>query len=50
MFFLYFGKMELSSPKSEKVLIFSRKKAFLIFQETELFKNFLYFRRELSEL
>ena len=32
--------MELSGPKMKKVLIFSLKKAFLIFQEMEFFKKF----------
>ena len=31
--------MELSGPKMKKVLIFSLKKAFLIFQEMEFFKK-----------
>ena len=33
--------MELSGPKMKKVLIFSIKKAFLIFQEMEFLKKFL---------
>ena len=38
--------MELSSPNNKKVLTLSQKKAFLIFQEKELFKKtFLYFRK-----
>ena len=55
-FFLYFGKWNFPSSKNKKstlrkFLIFSQKKAFLRFREMELFlKNFLYFRRELSEL
>ena len=39
--------MELSSSSIIKILIFSHKKAFLIFEETENQKNFLYFSREL---
>ena len=43
--------MDLSRPDIKKYLIFSQKKDFLIFWEMQLFKkNFLYFRRELSEL
>ena len=44
MFFLKFQKMELSSPKIKKSLYFS-KKAFLIFQETKLFKRTFYISR-----
>ena len=43
--------MDLSRPEIKKYLIFSQKEDFLIFWEMQLFKkNFLYFRRELSEL
>ena len=42
--------MELSGPKIKKVLIFSLKKAFLIFQEMELSSlSLIKFKRELSE-
>ena len=53
-FFLYFGKvtfktLELSSSNTKKFLIFSQKKAFLIFQKTETPKKFLIFQEtELS--
>ena len=41
--------MELSEPKIKIFLIFSQKKAFLIFQETETPKKFLIFQEtELS--
>ena len=43
--------MELSGSKIKKVLIFSLKKSFShIFGNGNFFKNFLYFRREPSEL
>ena len=43
--------MELSNPKIKKVLVFFTKKAFLVFQETELFKrNFSNFTKELQSL
>ena len=38
--------MELSGSNTKKFLIFSQKKAFLIFWETETLKNSLYFRKE----
>ena len=41
-FFLIFQKMELSGTKIKKVLIFSQKKAFLIFWEMEFFKKTSY--------
>ena len=37
--FLYSKKMELSNSNTKKLLIFSEKKAVLIFQETEKPKN-----------
>ena len=55
--FLIFQEVELSSPNTEKILMFSQKKAFLIlqkwnvliFQETETPKKFLIFQeRKLS--
>ena len=42
MFFFIFQKIKLSLPKIKKFLIFSQKKAFLIFWELELFKNTSY--------
>ena len=36
--------MELSDPKIKKLLIFSQKKSFLIFQETETLKKFFIFQ------
>ena len=65
MYFLIFQKMELSGSNIKKFLIFSQKKTFLVFretetpkkvfvfQETELFYilgKLLYFRKHLSEL
>ena len=47
LYFLIFWVMELSRSNIKIILIFSQKKAFLIFQETETQKNFLYFSREL---
>ena len=47
---LMFQEMELSNPKIKKVLIFSKKKAFLIFRETELLKNVRKTVEKLSKL
>ena len=50
--FLIFQEMELPSPQIKKILIFSIKKAFLIFWNIfffELFKKFI-MKMELSEL
>ena len=41
--FLYTGKMELSNTNIKKFLIFSEKKGFLIFRETETPKKILMF-------
>ena len=54
LIFFIFREMELFGPNIKKFLIFSQKKAFLIFQETETPKKnpyilgngtFLYFRK-----
>ena len=42
--------MELSSSNIKKFLIFSQKKAFLIFQETETPKKFLIFSQKKAVL
>ena len=38
--------MELSSSNTKKFLTFSRKKAFIIFQETETLQKFLIFHEK----
>ena len=49
LYFLTFQEMKLSSSDIKKFLIFSQKKAVLIFQETETPKKFLIFQEtELS--
>ena len=49
-FFLIFWEMKLSGPMIKKVLIFSLKSLFLYFGKWNFFKNFLSFRRKLSEI
>ena len=44
------GKMELSSSNIKKVVSFSQKKAFLIFQELETLKEFLIFSKKKAVL
>ena len=47
--FFIIRKMKLSSSNIKKIIIFSQKKAFLIFQETETPKKFFIFQeKELS--
>ena len=49
--FLVFWEMELSGSNIIFFVIFSQKKAFLIFRETETLKTFLIFQgRELSHI
>ena len=45
VFFFIIQEMELFSPKIKKVLIFSQKKAFLIFREIKLFNKTSYISR-----
>ena len=45
-YLLYSGKIELTNSNIKKFLIFSRKKAFLIFRETKTPKKFLTFPRK----
>ena len=47
---LIFEEIEIFNFNVKKFFIFSQKKAFLIFRETETLKIFFYFRRQLSEL
>ena len=47
---LIFEEIEIFNFYVKKFFIFSQKKAFLIFRETETLKIFFYFRRQLSEL
>ena len=42
--------MEFSSPKIKKILIFSQEGFPFILGNGTIFKNFLYFKSELSEL
>ena len=45
LYFLIFGEMALSSPDIKKFLIFSQKKAFLIFRKTVTPQKFLIFQK-----
>ena len=49
-YFFYFGKLNSLTLILKKVLIFSQKCFFLYFGKWNFSKNFLFFRRGLSEL